>query len=222
MGVPAIAGASVDAASVTAAHLADPGARAGMARYGAGLMILSWTMLASVIVVAYIYLDALDTLHQFRPGSEAKPTTLGNVLLAGGRSRRRPGPGATGRRARVTAGRRGLAWFSGGCSPLPEWPQRGRVREPEGAVAAPCLCQRDEPVHPLSRLAHGGRAANRHNRAGSHVQGPNRRARVRDPGGRLVAVVRGDRRGGHDPACCGDQLSLRRSMSTGARVGQRT
>jgi cytochrome c oxidase subunit I len=82
MGVPAIAGASVDAASVPVPHLPDPVVRAGMAHYGAGLMILSWTMLASVMFVAYIYLDALDTLHQFRPGSEAKPTTVGNVLLA--------------------------------------------------------------------------------------------------------------------------------------------
>ncbi len=82
MGVPAIAGAALDSAAVAAPHQPDVPTRAGMARYGAGLMIASWTMLATTICLAFIYLGALDTLHQFKPSSESRPTTIGNVLLA--------------------------------------------------------------------------------------------------------------------------------------------
>jgi cytochrome c oxidase subunit I len=81
MGAPAIAGAAVDTAGHAAPHPPDMAERAERARWGALLMITSWTMLGLVISLAYIYLDALNTQGQFRPSSETTPTTVGNVLL---------------------------------------------------------------------------------------------------------------------------------------------
>jgi len=84
MGAPAIAGAAVDAAAFAAPHPPDMDARAERVRYGAGLMILSWTVFGAAIYLAYIYLHALNTMHQFKPSSEPMPTTVGNVLLTVG------------------------------------------------------------------------------------------------------------------------------------------
>ena len=84
MGAPAIAGAAVDTAAFAAPHPPDVASRAERARYGAGLMILSWTVFGAAIYLAYIYLHALNTMHQFKPSSEPMPTTVGNVLLTVG------------------------------------------------------------------------------------------------------------------------------------------
>lgn len=85
MGAPVMAGGAVDdAGSVAVAdHMphAAPGVRGPIARWGAGLMILSWSMFALVLYVGYLYLDALDTEHAFRVGEPA-PSTVGTVLLA--------------------------------------------------------------------------------------------------------------------------------------------
>jgi heme/copper-type cytochrome/quinol oxidase subunit 3 len=81
MGAPAIAGAAVDTAAFAAPHPPDAASRADRTRYGAGLLILSWTMFGLAIFLAYIYLDGLNTMHQFKPSSERTPTTVGTVLL---------------------------------------------------------------------------------------------------------------------------------------------
>jgi cytochrome c oxidase subunit I len=80
MGRPAVAGAAVDTAMPAAPH---PGAaaRAERVRYGALLLVLSWTVFGLAIYGAYIYLHALNTMGQFKPPSEPAPTTVGNVLL---------------------------------------------------------------------------------------------------------------------------------------------
>jgi len=82
MGAPAIAGAALDSAAVAPADGPDVAERAARARWGAGLLVTSWTMLALVISLAYVYLDALDTQGQFKPASEQTPTTVGTVLVA--------------------------------------------------------------------------------------------------------------------------------------------
>jgi cytochrome c/quinol oxidase subunit I len=84
MAAPAIAGAAVDSAAFAAPHHPDAAARAGFARYGAALLITSWTMLGLAIYLAFIYLDGLNTMAQFKPRSEPAPTTIGNVLLTAG------------------------------------------------------------------------------------------------------------------------------------------
>jgi len=81
MGAPAIAGAAVDTAAFAPGHPPDMAERAERARWGAGLLILSWSMLAMVVCLAYIYLDALNTQDQFKPSAESTPTTVGNVLV---------------------------------------------------------------------------------------------------------------------------------------------
>src|SRR5271166_3494352 len=81
MAAPAIAGAAVDSATFAAPAHPDAAARASFARYGAALLIASWTMLGLAIYLAFIYLDGLNTMGQFKPHSEPTPSTLGNVLL---------------------------------------------------------------------------------------------------------------------------------------------
>jgi cytochrome c oxidase subunit I len=81
MGAPAIAGAAVDTAALPSAHLPDASERASRARWGALLLIVSWTMLGLVIALAYIYLDALNTQGQFKPAGESAPSTVGTVLV---------------------------------------------------------------------------------------------------------------------------------------------
>jgi cytochrome c oxidase subunit I len=80
MGAPAIAGAAVDLPSVPHPHM-DPELRADMTRWGARLAILSWSMLAAVVYIGFIYLDALNTQGQFHPASEPKPSTVSSVLI---------------------------------------------------------------------------------------------------------------------------------------------
>jgi len=80
MGRPAIAGAAADTALIAAPH-PDEAARAERVRYGALLLVLSWTIFALAIYGAYIYMHALNTQGQFRPPSEPVPTIVGNVLL---------------------------------------------------------------------------------------------------------------------------------------------
>jgi cytochrome c oxidase subunit I len=80
MGQPVVAGAAADEATMAPPH-ADDASRADRARLGVGLLVLSWTMFAAAIYAAYIYLHALNTAGQFRPPSEAVPTTLGDVLI---------------------------------------------------------------------------------------------------------------------------------------------
>jgi cytochrome c oxidase subunit I len=84
MGTPAIAGAAVDVLAPLTVPASDPAQRAERARWGAGLLIASWTMLGFAVTLAYIYLDALDTQGQFKPASEGTPTTVGNVLVTVG------------------------------------------------------------------------------------------------------------------------------------------
>ena len=81
MGLPAVAGGAIDAAAFPPPAPPDLGERAERARWGAGLLVTSWTVLGSVICLAYIYLDALNTQGQFKPSSEPVPTTVGNVLV---------------------------------------------------------------------------------------------------------------------------------------------
>ena len=80
MGAPVIAGGAVDTAEHSAPHI-DPAVRADMTRWGARLAITSWTMLATVVYIGFIYLDALNTEGQFHPGNEPKPTTVGGVII---------------------------------------------------------------------------------------------------------------------------------------------
>jgi cytochrome c oxidase subunit 1 len=84
MGASVPAGGATDAAAIVAPHPPDAEDLASRARWGAGTLIVSWTMLGLVFFLAYIYLDGLNTMGQFRPGSEARPATLGTVLLAVG------------------------------------------------------------------------------------------------------------------------------------------
>ena len=84
MGAPVIAGGAVDTAAFNPPAHPDPAARAGFARYGAALLITSWTMLGLAIYLAFVYLDGLNTMGQFKPRSEPAPATLGNILLAVG------------------------------------------------------------------------------------------------------------------------------------------
>jgi len=81
MGAPAMAGASVDAVATASAPHVDPAVRADMTRWGGRLALVSWTMLATVLYLGFIYLDALNTQGQFHPASEPKPSTLANVLI---------------------------------------------------------------------------------------------------------------------------------------------
>ncbi|HYB23712.1 MAG TPA: cbb3-type cytochrome c oxidase subunit I, partial [Solirubrobacteraceae bacterium] len=55
MGAPAFAGGAIDDATFAAAH-PDAASLASRARYGAGLLIISWTMFGMAIFLAYIYL----------------------------------------------------------------------------------------------------------------------------------------------------------------------
>jgi heme/copper-type cytochrome/quinol oxidase subunit 3 len=84
MAAPAIAGGAVDSAAFSAPARPDDSDRASFARYGAALLIASWTMLGLAMYLAFIYLDGLNTMGQFKPRSEPAPSTLGNVLLAVG------------------------------------------------------------------------------------------------------------------------------------------
>jgi cytochrome c oxidase subunit 1 len=80
MGLPAIAGAAVDTATLPAPHLPTHN-RSDQVRIATLLLIVSDAVFVLAIYLAFVYLHGLDTQGQFKPSTESMPSIVGGLLV---------------------------------------------------------------------------------------------------------------------------------------------
>ncbi len=83
MGLPAIAGAAVDTATLPAPHVPTHN-RSDQVSSATLLLIVSDAVFVMAMYLVFVYLHGLHTQGQFKPSSESRPSILGGLLVTAG------------------------------------------------------------------------------------------------------------------------------------------